>query len=125
MVKKKPAEISPVNFLFVIFSFGTLMVLPFFIWEMSYSNQVVWNGKLIGSILYLGIAASVVCFLIWNMAIRKLGAGRTALFGNLIPVFSSIEAAVILHEDFTWVHVTSMVIVFVGILLANLQPLPK
>ncbi len=119
MVKKKPAGISPVNFLFVIFSFGTLMVLPFFVWEMSYSTQVVWNGKLIGSILYLGIAASVVCFLIWNMAIRKLGAGRTALFGNLIPVFSSIEAALILHEDFTWVHVTSMIIVFIGIVLAN------
>ncbi len=119
MVKKKPAGISPVNFLFVIFLFGTLMVFPFFIWEINQSTPVEWNSNLILSILYLGLGASVICFLIWNMAIRKLGAGRTALFGNLIPVFSSIEAAVILHEDFTWVHVTSMVIVFVGIVLAN------
>jgi drug/metabolite transporter (DMT)-like permease len=121
MVKKKPAQISPVNFLFVIFSFGTLMVFPFFVWEMNQSHAVAWNSNLILSILYLGLGASVICFLIWNMAIRKLGAGRTALFGNLIPVFSSIEAAVLLHEDFTWVHVTSMVIVFVGIVLANLR----
>ena len=121
MVKKKPAGISPVNFLFVIFSFGTLLVLPFFVWELSHAATVEWNGKLIGSILYLGIAASVICFLIWNMAIGKLGAGRTSLFGNLIPVFSSIEAAVILHENFTWMHVTSMVIVFIGIVLANLH----
>lgn len=121
MVKKKPAGISPVNFLFVIFSFGTLMVLPFFIWEISQSQPVQWNSNLVLSIFYLGLGASVICFLIWNMAIRKLGAGRTALFGNLIPVFSSIEAAVILHEDFTWVHVTSMVIVFMGIVMANLR----
>lgn len=121
LVKKKPAGISPVNFLFVIFSFGTLMVLPFFIWEFTRSAPVLWNNHLILSILYLGLAASVICFLIWNIAIGKLGAGRTALFGNLIPVFSSIEAAIILHEDFNAVHITSMVIIFAGILLANLR----
>ena len=121
LVKKKPAGISPINFLFVIFSFGTLMVLPFFIWEFTRSAPVLWNNHLILSILYLGLAASVICFLIWNIAIGKLGAGRTALFGNLIPVFSSIEAAIILHEDFNAVHITSMVIIFTGILLANLR----
>jgi len=126
MVKKKPAAISPVNFLFVIFSFGTLLVLPFYLWELNNTSAVDpiaiwWNSKIIFSILYLGLGASVICFLIWNMAIRKLGAGRTALFGNLIPVFSSIEAAIILHEEFTWVHITSMLIVFFGILLANLR----
>ena len=121
LVKKKPAGISPVNFLFVIFSFGTLMVLPFFIWEVNRSATVQWNSHLIFSILYLGLAASVICFLIWNIAIRKLGAGRTALFGNLIPVFSSMEAAIILHEDFTWIHISSMAIIFAGILLANLR----
>ena len=121
LVKKKPAGISPINFLFVIFSFGTLMVLPFFIWEFTRSAPVLWNNHLILSILYLGLAASVICFLIWNIAIGKLGAGRTALFGNLIPVFSSIEAAIILHEDFNGVHITSMVIIFTGIVLANLR----
>lgn len=121
LVKKKPAGISPVNFLFVIFSFGTLMVLPFFIWELNRSAPVQWNSHLIFSIFYLGLAASVICFLIWNIAIGKLGAGRTALFGNLIPVFSSIEAAIILHEDFTLIHITSMIIIFAGILLANLR----
>jgi drug/metabolite transporter (DMT)-like permease len=121
MVKKKPAGISPVNFLFVIFSFGTLIVLPFFIWELNRSATVQWNSKIIFSILYISVGASVICFLIWNIAIGKLGAGRTALFGNLIPVFSSIEAAIILHEDFTWIHITSMIIIFAGILLANLR----
>jgi drug/metabolite transporter (DMT)-like permease len=121
LVKKKPAGISPVNFLFVIFSFGTLIVLPFFIWELNRSATVEWSSHLIFSILYISVGASVICFLIWNIAIGKLGAGRTALFGNLIPVFSSIEAALILHEDFTWIHITSMIIIFAGILLANLR----
>jgi drug/metabolite transporter (DMT)-like permease len=119
MVKKKPKEISPVNFLFIIFGFGTLMVLPFYIWEINRYQPVIWTSDIVFSILYLGAGASVICFLIWNIAIHKLGAGRTALFGNLIPVFSSIEASFLLHEQFTWVHIVSMLIVFSGILLAN------
>ncbi len=119
LVKKKPVAISPVNFLFVIFSLGTLLLLPFFLWETKQYPAIEWNTHLLLSILYLGLGASVICFLIWNIAIGKLGSGRTALFGNLIPVFSSIEAALILKEDFNWVHITSMVIIFVGIVLAN------
>lgn len=119
LVKKKPVSISPVNFLFVIFSLGALLLLPFFLWETNQYPAVEWSIPLLLSVLYLGLGASVICFLIWNIAISKLGSGRTALFGNLIPVFSSIEAAIILHEEFTWVHITSMIIIFIGIVLAN------
>ena len=121
LVKKKPASISPMNFLFVAFAFGTIMLLPFYAWEASRHPAIVWSADLFLAVLYLGLGASVICFLIWNMAISKIGAGRTALFGNLIPVFSSIEAVLFLHEEFTWVHIVSMVIVFAGILLANLR----
>lgn len=121
MVKKKPAGVSPVNFLFVIFVFGTIMLLPFFIWEMNSTVPVQWNVNLVLAILFLGLGASVICFLIWNIAIGRLGAGRTALFGNLIPIFSSLEAVIILHEEFSWVHIASMALVFGGILLANLR----
>jgi len=121
LVKKKPVAVSPINFLFVAFSVGTIMLFPFYIWEMRSSPPVNWNTDLILAIVYLALGASVICFLIWNIAIHKLGAGRAALFGNLIPVFSSIEAVVLLNEEFTWVHIVSMIIVFTGILLANLR----
>jgi drug/metabolite transporter (DMT)-like permease len=121
LVRKKPASISPINFLFVSFLLGTVLLLPFFLWEYGHAPVVNWNIQLIGSILYLGIGASVICFFFWNIAIGILGAGRTALFGNLIPVFSSLEAIVILNEKFSWIHVVSMIIVFSGLLLANLR----
>lgn len=121
MVKKKPVGLSPVNFLFVVFALGTLLVFPFYIVEISQAQPVLWTGKLFAVILFLGLGASVICFLIWNAAIHKLGAGRTALFGNLIPVFSSVEAVIILHEQFNWVHIVSMLLVFSGIILANFR----
>jgi drug/metabolite transporter (DMT)-like permease len=121
LVKKKPASISPVNFLFASFLLGTILLFPFFLWEYDHAPVIDWNARLIPSILYLGIGASVICFFIWNIAIGILGAGRTALFGNLIPVFSSLEAVIILNEKFSWIHVVSMIIVFSGLLLANLR----
>lgn len=121
LVKKKPAGISPLNFLFVAFSLGTLLLLPFYLWEMNRYAPVVWSNRLLLSILYLGIGASVICFWIWNIAIGRIGAARTILFGNLIPVFGTIGSVIILDEKFTWIHVVSMIIVFGGIVLANLR----
>jgi drug/metabolite transporter (DMT)-like permease len=119
LVKKKPKNISPLGFLLSVFWMGTLVLLPFYLWEVNHTPAVDWDYKLVLIILFLGIGASVIAFLSWNLAVGHLGAGRTALFGNLIPVFSSIEAALLLHEDFTNVHVVSMVLVFSGIVVAN------
>lgn len=121
LVKKKPANISAGSFLFVSFFMGTIFLFPFFIWRYNDGNPTTWSGSLVISILYLGIGASVICFSIWNRAIGILGAGRTSLFGNLIPIFSTLEAALILGEEFTWIHVVSMLLVFVGLLLANFR----
>ena len=125
MVKRKPASVSPVNFLFVVFSFGTILLFPFYLWDIFHSAPVEWNLKMVSIIFYLGIGASVFCFFIWNISIGILGAGRTALFGNLIPIFSSLEAVFILHEKFSWIHVISMLLVFSGLLLANLRLMKK
>jgi drug/metabolite transporter (DMT)-like permease len=121
LVRKKPAGISPVNYLFVIFCLGTVLLFPFFIWESLHTAPISWSPDLITIILYLGLGTSVIAFLCWNIAIGKLGAGRTALFGNLIPVFTGVEASLWLGEQFTWVHLVSMLLVFSGIMLANRQ----
>lgn len=120
LVRKKPAAISASSFLLAIFSMGTVFLLPFFLWELNYSQSVVWSTNLAWVVIYLSVGASVICFWIWNIAIQKLGAGRTALFGNLIPIFSSIEAVVWLYERFTINHVISMAIVLMGLVIANL-----
>ena len=120
-VKKKPQGIHSINFLFIVFLLGTIILLPFYLLELDKHGGIEVNVANLSTILYLGLGASVICFLIWNKAIHALGSGRTALFGNLIPIFSSIEAVIILHEQFLWIYVVSMLLVFAGIVLANIQ----
>jgi drug/metabolite transporter (DMT)-like permease len=120
-VKKKPAAMNPVNFLFVIFGIGTVILLPFYLYELKNTGGFAINLSNLSAILYLGLGASVICFLIWNKAIRNLGSGRTALFGNLIPVFSSIEAVILLNEKISSIHWISFILVVAGLVIASMK----
>ncbi|MEJ7740137.1 MAG: DMT family transporter [Chitinophagaceae bacterium] len=121
MVKRKPAGLSSLNFLFICFSLGTLILLPFYVWELTNSAPVIWSSSLFGIILYLGLGTSLISYLCWNQSIARLGPSRTALFGNLIPIFSSIEAVLILNERIRLIHVLSGLLVITGLVIANLK----
>ncbi len=120
LVRKKPNDLSPLAFLFSIFFIGTLFLIPPFIIDSSGGLTFVPDATMLLVFLYLGAGASVGAFLSWNLAIHKIGPARTSLFANLIPVLSTIEAVLILGEESSWVVVLSMVIILLGLLLANL-----
>lgn len=121
LVRRKPSGISSIRFLFVVFSMGSIVLIPFFLFEHTYAPPIVWNTELIGSILYLGIGTSVISFLCWNIALHKLGTGRTVIFGNLIPLFSTLEAVWLLGEKVSLIHGISGLIVILGLIIANLN----
>jgi drug/metabolite transporter (DMT)-like permease len=43
------------------------------------------------------------------------------LFGNLIPIFSSMEAVVLLGEKITVIHIISFILIVMGLLVDNLH----
>jgi drug/metabolite transporter (DMT)-like permease len=120
LARKKPSSVSPVSFLFTIFLLGTLILLPVFVWQQAGAPLVI-SKQLVWAVTYLGIGASAFCYFVWNRSIAILGAGRTALFGNLIPIFSTMEAIIWLKEQFQWFHLAGMCLVFAGLLLSNLR----
>ena len=119
LVRTKPVSISPINFLFVTFTLGLLLLFPFYIWEVGTTVPVKWNGKLLLIILYLGFGASIIAFFCWNASIAILGSSRTAMFGNLIPIFSAFEAVVLLDEGITAIYAISGILVISGLVIAN------
>jgi drug/metabolite transporter (DMT)-like permease len=121
LVRKKPAGISSLVFLWVVFALGTICLVPFYIYELMHSVPVHWHGSMWAAIVYLGIGNSIIAFLSWNASIARLGASGTALFANLIPVFSTIEAILFLGEEFTRVHLVSGLLIVAGLVVANLR----
>jgi len=125
LVRKKPKEIAPLSFLFSTFFLGTLLLLPAFLIDSANGLTFQWSPSLVAVFLYLGIGASVISFLCWNTAIQKIGPSRTALFGNLIPVFSTAEAIIFLQEEGGSVVMISLTIIFSGLFLANMGQFKK
>ncbi len=121
LVRKKPSGIDGTTFLFICFTLGTILLLPAYFIESQYVAPTKWSYSLLLILLYLGVGASVIAFLCWNIAISKLGAGKTALFGNLIPVFSVMEAMLFLGEQLSYFHVIGGVMVIGGLIVANLH----
>ena len=91
---------------------------------MNYIQPVVYNTELLWIVLYIGIGNSTISYLIWNNAIQKIGAGKAALFGTLIPLLSSIEAVLFLGEKFSNAQIISGLIIIIGIII-NTWPSPN
>jgi drug/metabolite transporter (DMT)-like permease len=121
LVRKKPAGISSMNFLFVLFAAGTAMLFPFYLAELYSGPPTQWTVRLVYTILYLGAGTSVIAFFAWNIALQKLGAGRTVLFGNLIPIFSAWEAMLLLDEKIKGIQLASGILVIAGLIIANIK----
>jgi drug/metabolite transporter (DMT)-like permease len=75
----------------------------------------------LGSLLLMSVGGSVLAYLFWNAGIARLGAARTALFLNLVPVSSMVISA---FEGLppTWVQLAGGAIVIGAVSLASLVP---
>ncbi|HWL23393.1 MAG TPA: DMT family transporter [Ureibacillus sp.] len=99
---------------------GAIMLLPFSAYELAtLESPIIWSGKTIGAILYVGIFASIVAFLSWNKGVVAIGANRAGIFLNLIPVFATIFATIFLGEQLYLAQIIGGLTVIGGVILTN------
>jgi len=118
LLRRRPA-IHPFSFLFYTFGIGIIFLLPLYIWELSGSAAMTLTLPVILSILYVALFPSIVAYFCWNRGVEVLGANRTGLFINLIPVFASILAILFLGETLQAFHIVGMTLIFSGMILFN------
>lgn len=120
LMRSKPQGASINAYLSTIFILAIIVNLPLSVWELSQPGvQIVFNGKVWISIVYLGLIASVGGFWFWNKAIASIGAGNAALFYYSLPFFSGLGAVLLLSEPVLWVHWVSGALIITGIVIAT------
>ena len=75
----------------------------------------------LGSLLLMSLGGTVLAYLFWNAGIARLGASRTAVFLNLVPVSSMVISAFEGRPP-TWEQLTGGAIVIAAVSLAMLSP---
>ena len=71
------------------------------------------------AVLYSGLAALVVAYLIWYRGMKVLGPTRTAMYGNLQPAIALFVAWITLGEVPTVWQAMGMVVIAVGVVLTR------
>ena len=71
------------------------------------------------NILYLGLGASALCFVTWNLAVKTLGAVRTSVYIYMVPVITVATSVLILKEPVTWISAVGTVMAVAGLFLSQ------
>jgi drug/metabolite transporter (DMT)-like permease len=71
------------------------------------------------SVLYLGLLGTSVAFVWYYQAVQRLGAARTAIFNNLVPVFGATFGVLLLGEPLLPSMLVGGVIAVAGVMLVS------
>jgi drug/metabolite transporter (DMT)-like permease len=97
---------------------GSVLLLPAYLIEAAYVGSFAFTGEVVAAMLYLAVFPTLLATVAWNVAIRTIGANRTAIFVNLIPVSGAALAVLFLEERLYAYHLMGAAFVFAGIWLA-------
>ncbi|MBM3758659.1 MAG: DMT family transporter [Acidobacteria bacterium] len=73
--------------------------------------------KFWGITMYLGFLGTTLAFLLYLRGLEQIGAARTSIFINLVPVFSVVTSNVLLREPITWPTVVGGMLCLTGVQL--------
>ena len=69
--------------------------------------------------LFLGLIASALCFLTWNIAVDYLGAVKSGLYVYFNPVVTIIFGVLILNEKLTVWGIVGTILILVGLYIST------
>src|SRR5947208_10052803 len=99
--------------------FGWLFLIPLSLLEAPWTYS--WSPPPWLGILYLALLSTVVGYFFYVVGVSKIGAGRAAIFGNLVPVFGVITSVLLLKENLSPWHGVSFLLILTGVVLVNRQ----
>ncbi|HBH13092.1 MAG: hypothetical protein XD91_0667 [Clostridiales bacterium 38_11] len=121
IVKRIMPFFTPLKLTTYTFVFSAIMLFPFTAKELISLDYIRIGWMPFLAVLYMAIFPSVIGYTIQQMAIKELGARKTALFINLVPVISTIFAIIFLGEKLFKLNLVSGAIIIVSVILFRKQ----
>ncbi|MBO4571303.1 MAG: DMT family transporter [Bacteroidales bacterium] len=108
-----------------VFFYGLITIIPFINGPLAtlspaiLSQPVVW-----GNLLFLGLAASLLCFILWNLVMEKLGNVTATNYVYLNPVLTLLSAMILLGERTTLTAGLGCAAILAGVIWAGRAHMP-
>lgn len=110
---------TPIQFTTVVITIGAVVLFATAIPGLLKTDWSQVSISALGGIMYSGLLAIGLAFLVWNYGIQTIGAVHTSTFQNLVPVLGVIFGVVILNEQLTLWQYFGSALVIAGIVLSR------
>lgn len=101
------------------FMYGIIFILPiFWLTHGSINLPTLAEPLNLANILFLGLGASALRFLLWTFVVQKLGPVQASIYLYLVPVVTVIAAWLILKEPITPAMIVGIVLTIGGLVLS-------
>lgn len=103
-----------------VFFYGLLTILPYYLLVPGFPPlTVLLDTEVLWSLLFLGVVASMLCFLLWSWVIYRLGAVAATNWVYFNPITTIVFAWWLLHEQITPWFLLGTVFILVGMYLSD------
>jgi drug/metabolite transporter (DMT)-like permease len=119
LLKRKTFSISLLSLIQVICTFGLIILLPAFLFELTQEKIIEVNNNFFYILFFIAIFPSIGSYYCWAGAVSIIGANRAGIFLSLIPLFSTIFAIIFFNEKFLFFHFIGSILIILGLFLSN------
>ncbi len=103
-----------------IMYYGLICLIPFYYIMNSHLNiHSLSIPKVSLNLLFLGLVASAMCFVLWNYAVLNLGPVKCNIYLYLSPAITMIASSIILKEKITLIIFAGLVLSVAGLVISN------
>jgi drug/metabolite transporter (DMT)-like permease len=118
LLRRRP-PVHPLSFLVASFALGTLVLVPFYLWELAAGRHVVAGLPAFAAIGYVAVFPSFLAYLAYNRGVELIGPGRAGQYIHLMQVFGTLLAVTLLGERFHSFHAAGIGLIGAGLVLAQ------
>jgi drug/metabolite transporter (DMT)-like permease len=109
-----PLEFTAFSFALGAFPYLLLTIPEWFKPEVAQVSSLAWTWVVISAVI-----AQVIGFIGWFLGTQRLGAARVSVLLNITPIVGVLLAALVLGEKLTPLKIGAILVIFVGVYLAN------
>ena len=103
-----------------VFLYSVISLLVYFLFDpLQVKIEVLFHPVVTLNLLFLGIVASMLCFIAWNAAVKVLGPSRTANYIYVQPFSTLVLSSIILSEIITLASMIGALCIIGGVYLAE------
>ena len=100
--------------------YGLISLLPMFFYEPLYwKRDLIFDPVISSNLLFLGVVASMLCYMLWNVVLKHLGTVRASNYIYFNPVVTLLASSLVLNESLTAISLVGAALVLGGVFIAD------